>query len=57
MRFQVFTAASMKMIAFWDVASFNFALMMEAVNTSETSVNFYKTTKPNSPEEMKWSLQ
>jgi hypothetical protein len=28
-----------------------FALMMEAVSTSETSVNFYQTTRPNIPED------
>jgi hypothetical protein len=27
------------------------ALMMEAVSTSETSVNFYKTTRCNNPED------
>jgi hypothetical protein len=27
------------------------ALMMEAVNTSETSINFYQTTRSNIPEE------
>jgi hypothetical protein len=27
------------------------ALMMEAANTSETSVNFYQTTRHNNPEE------
>jgi hypothetical protein len=33
------------MTAFWDIA-----LMMEAVSTSETSVNFYETTRRNIPE-------
>jgi hypothetical protein len=28
------------------------ALMMEAVNTSETSVNFYETTQHNIPEDI-----
>jgi hypothetical protein len=28
------------------------ALMMEAVRTSETSVNFYQTTRCNIPEEI-----
>jgi hypothetical protein len=32
----------MKMIAFWDIAM---ALMMELVSTSETSINFYQTTR------------
>jgi hypothetical protein len=27
------------------------ALLMEAVSTSETSVNFYQTTQPNNPED------
>jgi hypothetical protein len=40
----------MKMAVFWDVAP-GIALMMEAVNTSETSVNFYQTTRRNIPED------
>jgi hypothetical protein len=34
------------MTVFWDVApcSIEITLMIEAVNTSETSVNFYQTT-------------
>jgi hypothetical protein len=54
MRFQLLTAASMKMTVFWDVALCSLveiywcfrwatALMMEAAGTSETSVNFYQT--------------
>jgi hypothetical protein len=48
--FQVLTAASMKVNAFWDVAPYSLvqfyqhflgALMMEAVRFSETSVNLY----------------
>jgi hypothetical protein len=36
--------ASMKMTVFWNVAPWSLiALMMEAVRTSETSVNFYQT--------------
>jgi hypothetical protein len=27
------------------------AVMMEAVSTSETSVNFYQSTRPNTPED------
>jgi hypothetical protein len=51
--FQNLKAATMKMIAFWDIASFSLvevdrrfrgALMMEAVRTSETSVYFNQTT-------------
>jgi len=44
MRFQVLTAASMK---------FRVALMMEAVCTSETSVNFNETTTRHIPENSK----
>jgi hypothetical protein len=60
MRFQVLTAASMKMTVFWDFAPcslveidrrFRGALMMEAASTSETSVNFYETTRRNIPED------
>jgi hypothetical protein len=36
----------MKVTAFWDIA-----VMMEAVSTSETSVNFYQTTRRNIPED------
>jgi hypothetical protein len=36
----------MKMIALWDIMS----LMMEALSTSETSVNFYEATRHNIPE-------
>jgi hypothetical protein len=70
-RFQVLTAASMKMAVFWVVAQcslvevyrlftgacclhhqYSFiALMMEAANTSETSANFYQTTRRNNPED------
>jgi hypothetical protein len=52
-RFQVPAAASMKMTAFWDItwarSRLLIALMMEAVRTSETSVNFYETTRSNIP--------
>jgi hypothetical protein len=46
----------MKMTVFWDVMPCSLievyprALMMKAVNTSETSVNFYQTTRRNNPE-------
>jgi hypothetical protein len=47
----------MKMTVFWDVASCSLvdytwliALMMEAARTSETSVNFYQTTRRYNPE-------
>jgi hypothetical protein len=44
-------AASMKTTVFWDVAPCSFiALMMEAVGTSETLVNFYEITRRNIPE-------
>jgi hypothetical protein len=67
LRFQVLTVASMKMTVFWDVAVCNFievgqcfrgvyclhhqALKMEAVSTSETSVNLYEITWHNIPED------
>jgi hypothetical protein len=48
------------MTAFWDTEPCSFvetdrrfrgiALMMEAVHTSETSINFYETTRRNIPE-------
>jgi hypothetical protein len=41
-RSQVLTAASTCMTAFWDIAIF--ALMMEEVITSETSVCLYRST-------------
>jgi hypothetical protein len=51
-RFQLLTASSIKMTVFWDVAPCNLvALIMEAVGTSETSVNFYQTTWHNIPED------
>jgi hypothetical protein len=53
-RFQVLTAANMKIIVFWDVAPCSLvevALMTEAESTSETSVNFYQTTRLNIPED------
>jgi hypothetical protein len=57
MSFQVLTAASMKMTAFWDIAPCSLvdvdrliALMTEAVRTSETSVNLYEIKLRNIPE-------
>jgi hypothetical protein len=42
----------MKMTVFWDVTPCRaIALMMEAAITSETSVNFYQTTRRNIPED------
>jgi hypothetical protein len=52
----------MKMTVFWDIAPYilieidrrfrgAFCLMMEAVNTSEKSVNFYETTRRTIPED------
>jgi hypothetical protein len=61
-RFQVLTAASIKFRVFWVVAlcshfevdrCFRGALMMEAVCTSETSVNFNVTTRRYIPEDCK----
>jgi hypothetical protein len=48
--FEVLTAGSMKMAVFWVVAPCR-ALMMEAESTSETSVNFYQTTRRYNPED------
>jgi hypothetical protein len=42
--FGVLTAVSMKMAVFW-------VLMMEAERTSETLVNFYRTTRRYNPED------
>jgi hypothetical protein len=45
----------MKMTAFWDVAPYSLraiVLMMEAVSTSESSVNFYEATQRNIPEDV-----
>jgi hypothetical protein len=57
MRFQVLTAASMKMTVSWDFAPFSYQgdethrLMMETASTSETSVNFYHAARRNIPED------
>jgi hypothetical protein len=48
-RFQVFTAASMKMTVFWDIALI--ALTTETVSNSESTVNSYETTRRNIPED------
>jgi hypothetical protein len=50
-RFQFLAAASMKITVFLDVTLLLIALMMEVVNTSGTSVNFYQTTRRNFPED------
>jgi hypothetical protein len=67
-RFQVLTAASMKFRVSWDVLPSSqvtltdvsevcttsiIALVMEAVRTSETSVNIYLTTRQYIPEDSK----
>jgi hypothetical protein len=47
-------ATSMKMAIFWVVGPYNLvliALMMEAVSTSETLVNFYQSTRRYNPED------
>jgi hypothetical protein len=59
MIFQVLTATSMKMTVFWDVAQCSLVQIdrrfrggiIEAVSTSETSVNFYQTTRRNIAED------
>jgi hypothetical protein len=61
-RFQVLTAASVKMADFWVAAPCSLvevyrhfrgtaALMMETASTSETSVNFYQTKRRYNPED------
>jgi hypothetical protein len=57
--FEVLTAVSTKMAVFWVVAPCSvvevnqrfIALMMEAARISETSVNFYQTTRRYNPED------
>jgi hypothetical protein len=61
--FQVLTAASMKFTVFWDVVTLKLtdvsevrpasiiALMMEAIHTSETSVNLNLTTRSYIPKD------
>jgi hypothetical protein len=45
-RFQVLTAAGMKMTAFWDIAPCHHSfLIIEVVSTSKTSVDFYETIR------------
>jgi hypothetical protein len=59
MRFQVLTAASVKLRSFWDVVPCSavevdrrfIALMMAAVRTSETSVNFDLSTRRYTPKD------
>jgi hypothetical protein len=41
----------MKMAVFWVIAQWAIALMTEAASTSETSINFYQTTRRNNPED------
>jgi hypothetical protein len=52
--FQVLTAASMKVVAFWVVTPRSVVevyLMMEAASTSEPLAAFCHTTQPNNPED------
>jgi hypothetical protein len=55
-RFHVFTAARMKMTAFWDIATCILVevdlmtLVMQAVSIAETSVYLYETTRHTIPE-------
>jgi hypothetical protein len=50
---EVLTAVTMKMAVFWVVPQFqrSIVLMMEAVQTSETSVNSYQSTRRYDPED------
>jgi hypothetical protein len=53
-RFQFLTAASMMMAIFWVVAASiikAITMMTEAASTSETSVNFYQSTRRNNSED------
>jgi hypothetical protein len=59
-RFQVLTAARIKMAVSWVVAKYSliilptfqwYLLPPSAASTSETSVNFYQTTRRNNPED------
>jgi hypothetical protein len=50
--FQVLMMVSMKMAVFWVVVPCRtISLMTEAASTSETSVNFYQTTRRYNPED------
>jgi hypothetical protein len=64
MRFQVLTAASMKMTVFWDFEQCSLVEVYQrfrgacclnhqgkAASVSETSGNFYQTTRCNNPED------
>jgi hypothetical protein len=44
-RFQILTAGIMKMLNRVFCRNWGLALMMEAVSTYETSINFYETTR------------
>jgi hypothetical protein len=56
-KFQIVTAAKMKMVVFWESVPCNLVTsvwdrpVMEAGSISETSVNFYQVTLRNSPED------
>jgi hypothetical protein len=51
-KFQALKAMSMKMSVFWEAALYMvIALMMKAVSTYETSVNFNQTIRRNIPED------
>jgi hypothetical protein len=47
-RCEVLTAVSMNMAVFWVVG---IVLTMQAASTSETSVNFYQSTRRSSPQD------
>jgi hypothetical protein len=49
--FNGITQIPLKMAIFWDVAMMIALMMMEAASTSETSVNFYQTTRRNNPQD------
>jgi hypothetical protein len=62
--FQVLTAASVQMIVVWDVTPCSLlesdplfrAVLLEAINTSETRVNLLQTTRRNIPEDRRFRV-
>jgi hypothetical protein len=47
----------MKITIFWDVAPCSLALMMEAISTYETSVNVYRSTWRNIPDDNQLKIE
>jgi hypothetical protein len=57
LRAQVLAAVITKMAAFWVVAPCGLVLDNEGSNTSETSVNFYQTTRRYNPDDRHLELE